>query len=777
MRQRAVEEYEATRGRWMVLEGGVFFTAAFVSAALLFMVQPIIGKILLPPLGGSPAVWNTCMVFFQLLLVLGYAASHLLATRLTLRGQVAVQLAFLAAVALLPPPPVDVGGPQPDGADHPQVWLVRTLMVTVGLPFFAVATLAPLLQAWLARGREGSRGDPYRLYAASNAGSLLGLLAYPLLVEPSLTRGQQTIAWTLGFRLLVPLVAAAAAFAISRAGRENRGTQDRGNSQFEPPTALRQRLLWGALAAVPSSLVLGVTLHLSTDVAAVPLLWVVPLGLYLTTYVIAFLPGRLVHTKWLSRIAVFTTTAVVWSMLDGTKDNLPLILALHLANFFVLTLCCHKRLADLRPGADRLTEFYLCMSLGGFVGGCVTALLAPRVFQTVAEYPLAIGLACILSSASCLSASGVRTRAWSRFWELAQPAILFIVAGPILLGVDAWVRGGGIERLAGSAVGVISPTTLHTALVVWLPVLALLAAWRWLGDTAFAAVGTSLLIATTFFGAGRSLWLERTFFGVLRVSEDRSGQWHTLMHGSTVHGVQAVHGNKRAWPTTYYHPTGPIGSIIAATHAEGRLHRMGVIGLGVGSLAAYCDDSIEADFYEIDDAVIRIAERSDLFTFLADARESRQAKIVVHHDDGRLGIERAVDGRFDLVVVDAFSSDAIPVHLLTREAVELYLRKASPMGVVAFNISNRHFDLRPVLASIVESLGVRARIFDDEQVSQAERGEGKYASLWVVVAASEEALQSIVRREPRWAVLQARVQKRFCWTDDYSSMWGILHRP
>lgn len=754
--------------------GKVCFAAAtFLSAALLFMVQPMAGKILLPLLGGSPAVWNTCMVFFQLVLLAAYGYAHFLATRFSARSQIFLHVAIMLIVAGLPPPPIDVGAPGP--ADGPQGWLLKTLALTVGLPFFAIAGLAPLLQSWFSRmAWQGSR-DPYSLYAASNIGSIAGLLAYPLVIEPWLTRSQQFAMWTWGFRLLAVVVGVCGWLLATRGGDPGmaRGGEE---SQSKTESGLSQRAFWCLLSGVPSSLVLGVTQLLATDVASIPLLWVIPLTLYLTTYVLAFSPRIKLTSQTWGRLAVPTMLGVVWIMLSGMITPLWFVVSLHLANFFLVAMCCHKRLEESRPAAHQLTEFYFCISLGGLIGGLFSTLIAPRIFDTIAEYPLALGAACLLRPSGPAKPGGTPA-AW-RHWLL--PACLGVAVVWVLPALHAWMKYGGLARLSSSSdtaaavIKSLTPRGIAYAATVLIPCAALVASLRWRGGQVFAVLVTALTLATTFFGVGRTLHRERTFFGVLRVSESLSGQWHVLTHGSTTHGIESTTSSKRLMPTAYYHPTGPVGSVVRALHAEQHSGKFAVVGLGVGTLAAYCVPGTEADFFEIDDAVIRIAENPAFFSYLTDMRNRPDTVIRTHHNDGRLGMAEMPDDTFDLVVIDAFSSDAIPTHLITLEAIAIYANKCRPHGILAFNISNRHFELRPVLADVGASLGMTAGFMLDTSIAPADRADGKLESLWVALTRTPEGFASLVRENPAWQPLHGTPQGPLCWTDDYSSVLGVL---
>lgn len=442
--------------------------------------------------------------------------------------------------------------------------------------------------------------------------------------------------------------------------------------------------------------------------ASIPLLWVIPLTLYLATYVLAFSPRIQLSARTWGRLAVPSMLGVVWIMLSGMVTPLWFVVSLHLANFFLVAMCCHKRLEESRPAADQLTVFYFCISLGGLIGGLFSTLIAPRIFDTIAEYPLALGVACLLRPTGPAKQDGTQA-AW-RQWLL--PACLGVAVVWVLPTLHAWLKYGGLTRLSSS-----SDTA---AAVIGRPHATRHCLRR---DRRDSVCGTGGIVTLArrqgvrcsrdradagdhFFGVGRTLHRERTFFGVLRVSDSLSGQWHVLTHGSTTHGIESTTGSKRLMPTAYYHPTGPVGSVVRALHAERHFGKFAVVGLGVGTLAAYCVPGTEADFFEIDDAVIRIAENPAFFSYLTDMRNRPDTVIRTHHNDGRLGMAEMPDDTFDLVVIDAFSSDAIPTHLITLEAIAIYANKCRSHGILAFNISNRHFELRPVLADVGASLGM-----------------------------------------------------------------------
>jgi len=679
----------------------LFAATVFLAAALLFLVQPMVARMVLPRFGGGPAVWTTCMVFFQAALLGGYLYAHLGATRLSSRRLIIVHLVLLLVAALALPIAVPSGWLPPAEGD-PIPSLLGAVAVAAGLPFFVISASTPLLQRWYVDAAGASGRDPYLLYAASNAGSLLGLIAYPVLVEPQFGIRDQGIAWSAGYVALIALSATCG----WRAWKSNYGpTDEPRRAAAAPPLNWRVRLGWVSLALVPSSLMLSVTAALSTDIPPVPMLWAAPLALYLLTFVIAFgCPAdRLRWAAWGPAVAVGLEAAAMYWM-TGSAPPLLGALALHLAAFAAVALGCHAEVAATRPPAGRTTEFYLCLSVGGVLGGLVNAIVAPAVFDSVAEFPLG----------------------------LAAAAVVIPVT-------RAAVRG-----------------------VAWKPLLA-----------AGGAAAAGLLIATVTVTSGmRVIYQERSFFGVSRVILGQNENTHQLMHGAVEHGAQVLNSDpaRRIAPLIYYHPDGPIGQLFQARMKARDDTPVGVVGLGCGSLAYYWRKDQPFVFFEIDPAVIRIARNPALFTFLRDSK----ARCEIVSGDARRSLEAEPDGRFGLLVIDAFSGDAIPVHLLTTEAVELYRRKLAPGGVIAFHISNNHFELEPVLAAIsarLELFGVSRRDRGTD-LTEADRRRGRVPCHWLLLAPTADGLRWIAD-DRRWKPLSSRAGQR-AWTDDHANVLGAL---
>ncbi len=719
----------------------VFTFAVFASAALLFLVQPMAARWALPVFGGTPAVWTTAMLLFQLLLLAGYAYAHALANWLSPRRQVVVHAAVMlvCGVAL----PISLPAPLAEWASASQgqqsAWRVLVVLgACAGGPFFAVSTLGPLLQRWFAGTGHRRAHDPYFLYAASNAGSLVGLLGYPLIVEPSLGLGAQGWWWSAGYAGVVVMVVACGLFVRGKT------RHDPGSSQAAKPRASvvtwRSRAAWVALAFVPSSLMLGVTLKLTTDVAAFPLLWVLPLAVYLLTFVLAFGqasgdPGRFPAVLWWL-LAPALAVAVVGSTLLPVVLSLPL----HLLGLLVGGLVCHGRLAATRPPADRLTEFYLLLAVGGALGGLFNALLAPLVFNDVWEYPIALSLVGVAAAV----ALGKPELRWRSALVVAAVSVVVLMAG------GRWLVRAMPELPAMVALG---PFVL--AALVFAGVRR--PAWS-------AAVLAALFMASPRAFEQTSRLRTRSFFGVHTVSTSPDGSLRIYAHGTTRHGMQRLDPDADSRDVAYYGASGPVGDVFEAVEPE----RFAVVGLGIGTLAAYGAAGAHADLIEIDPEVVRIARDESLFTYLSGAK----CEIEVIVADGRLAIERAEQGGYDLIVLDAFSSDSIPVHLVTVEAMEAYRRALKPGGVILMNISNRSMNLRPVVAGLAQATGLEARVRDDLGVDPVlgERPAWRFPSQWAVFT---EDAGLFAKLDAKWADLDG-IETGRVWTDDYANPLSVI---
>ena len=701
----------------------------FWSAYLLFLVQPMTGRLVLPLLGGTPAVWTTCLVFFQAVLLVGYAWAHLI-SRWHPPIQVLVQLAVLAGALVVLPIGLDSGW-QPPASDVPVGWLLTVLVLSVGLPVFALATNAPTLQRWFSRSDDERRHDPYFLYAVSNAGSLLGLLSYPLLWEPLVPLSLQRQVWSIAYAMLVILVGACGVFTRGR-----RAWTQAAETGVHAEITARRAVRWMALAAVPSSLTAGVTAYVTTDLAPIPLLWVVPLAIYLITFITSFGGHVLRPDQPVVRLFPLVALPLAAWHLGGDAPSW-VVLVLHLVSFAVIAALCHGRLADDRPGADQLTAFYLWVALGGVAGGLLNAVIAPLAFRTFTEYPLVLVLASI---AVWPTASARRADALFRWVPIAAGIIWTLAA-----------------RMP-------DPTA---ALAIFVAQLALPQLRHRELRMAIAIVTVVLVAKLWIVDRQQRVHVARSFFGVLRVIEDFRPGYRALIHGATLHGLQATAGDQRREPMTYFTREGPIGQALAAASPRLAGAAVGIVGLGAGELAALAEPGQRWTFFEIDPLVDRIARDPARFTYLRDAR----AAVDVVIGDGRISLAR-MDERFGMLVIDAFSSDVVPTHLLTREALAIYLQRLQSDGVLAFHISNRFADLRPVVAAVTADAGLDALVQFDPGGERSGSLPPRSPSLWVV-SARRGMLPHALSADSRWSPLLAPDGQQ-PWTDERVNLVGIL---
>ena len=662
----------------------LFAATTFLSAFLLFAIQPIFAKMVLPILGGSSSVWAVALLFFQAALLAGYTYAHLLTRNVppAFTGFVHIAVALLALTVL--PIGLREGWREPPAGD-PYLWQLGLFTVAVGLPFFAVAANAPLLQAWFARSGHPHAKDPYFLYGASNLGSLIALLGYPFLLEPAFGLTALSSYWTILYCVLIAAIAACFVLVRSRSGSAAVAEQLAAEDAGAPPT-WRERAAWCGLALVPAALLTSFTTHVSTDVASAPLLWVLPLALYLSTFVLAF-QTRIPLPMWL--LAPLQFAAVIFALLELSQtkhDNWTLTASAGVAAFFLAALMAHRTLFLARPRARYLTEFYLWMSFGGVLGGLFAGLLAPRIFPEVFEYPLLIALS--LACRPGIFGQNVSLRR-EMIWMLGILAagLLLILRGPLLAASYGYTFGEwGITP-------VIALVFAVAAVLFW-------------GRGARQVTAVLLMFAVIVMlpSSVKRGQAQRSYYGVYRVSLSEEGDFNILTHGTTLHGAQRIRDARGkiiadVTPGTYYYPDSPMAAAVKITQAHldsiGDTGRFGVIGLGAGSLACYSRKHEEWRFFEIDPIVVDIASKSNHFTFLANC----QPKLDVVIGDARLTLAKEEDNSFDLLIVDAFTSDAVPVHLMTAEALQLYARKLTDGGVVVLHISNRYLDLDSVLGA------------------------------------------------------------------------------
>lgn len=739
---------------------GLFAITIFTGATLLFLVQPMIAKMVLPLLGGSPSVWNTCMVFFQALLLAGYAYAHWSVKALGLRRQV-----LLHGVVLLIPLGLWAGGIPPISkplgiptGDYPILWLLKTLAVCIGPAFLVVSTCGPLMQRWFSGTGHAAAKDPYFLYAASNGGSMIALLAYPLLIEPMLTLAQQRRVWSVGYVLF-------AALSLLCAVRTHRSKAVPLTVASEGPaekTPARQRLRWVLLALVPSSFMLAVTQYLSTDIAAIPLLWIVPLAIYLLTFILAFSKWQLMPLHVLSRFFPILAIALGLIFLLSRHDPMWIIIMLNLAALFMGCLMCHVQLARARPGPSGLTGFYLLIALGGVLGGMFNALLAPVIFKSLLEYPIILAAACMLRPASSDAPRSIGDKAldaglavipftiWvSSGWVLATATVFFNFLGR--LGLPLVELSGDIKLLFTAGLPV-----LVCYLLVRRPIRL--------------GAGLGILLVGCALVQGSRVQEIRTFFGAYTVEEagSESHRMRQLLHGTTLHGAQWLDPARRSEPLIYYHRKGPIGAVFQAFGAKPLFDQVALVGLGAGTLTSYGRAGQTLTVFEIDPAVIKLASNPANFTYIQDCR----AKVEFVLGDARQSLAAQPDGKFGLIVLDAFSSDAVPVHLLTAEAVKVYASKLKPGGLLAFHISNRYLDLQSVLVAVAANLSLTAIVREDYVDDTESRNDGHWNSTWVCMSRQPEDLAPL-EADRNWSLL-ARQTTDLLWTDDYSSFVGIF---
>ena len=730
----------------------LFGPTLFLSAFLLFWFEPMVGKMMLPLLGGAASVWITCLLFFQLTLLTGYIYAHLLERFVKLRSQIFVH-ALLMFAALVFLPIHFAGGPNEAAVRHPAIWLLGQLLVTAGIPFAVVSTTAPLLQNWLSKTSTASARDPYFLYAISNGGSLIALLGYPLFIEPHMGAHVQSSLWLAGYGALALMVFATSAMvwrnaepasqprSSSFSGSENEG------SQSNAPL-WKTRIYWMAAACVPSALMLAVTNHILLNLASVPFLWVIPLAVYLITFMLAFGRRIRVSTEWMSRILpvvlLLLFPLVASSKSAGVRLNWVLM-AGHIMVLLAGALLCHSALAASRPVPRYLTEFYFWIALGGAIGGAFTAVVAPFIFQTVFEYPLLVAMIAFFRSTPNAQ-DQINWRDW------IYPAALGLLVAAIFL-LFRW-----------ASVDITTNVTLPVsanAVIVLCAYLLRKRRFRFALALAVLIFGYRLALPPLFEDDAELLYRGRNFFGIKKVVFDVDSNMRKLLHGDTMHGLESLDPALAGQPLSYYHETGPVGDVMKMMSERPNQH-IGVVGLGTGSIAGYTQPNRRITFFDVDPQVYTIAQ--GFFTFLR--RCGKNCEVVI--GDGRLSIEKAGDHEFDLLILDAFDSDSIPAHLVSREAIRTYLSKLKPDGLLLFHVSNRFMDVESLVAAVVTDAALEARVrYDDD-----EEPTGKSTSDYVAAARRSADLGSLAENE-NWSEV-AKPQGIAPWTDDYSNMLTII---
>src|SRR5256714_3389914 len=726
----------------------VYAAAIFLSAALLFAVQPMFTKMVLPRLGGSPSVWSVAMVFFQAVLLAGYAYAHALTSYLPGKRSVIVHLAVMVAATLFLPLAIASWWGRPPADATAALWLLGLFTVSIGLPFFALSSNGPLLQAWFARTDHPAAANPYFLYAASNIGSFLALLSYPFVMEPLTTLGQQTRGWAVLFVVLIVLIAWCGVLML-RAARAADAPAI--GASLEPAPTWANLARWVVLAAIPSALLISVTSHISTDIAAAPFMWVIPLALYLATFVIVFSTKPMLRHEWMVGIEPLFIVALVGVMVFDIRQYIFAILALNVATFFVITMVCHGELARSRPAARYLTGFYMWMSAGGVIGGIFAGLIAPNIFSWVLEYPALIVLA-ILCRPGLEMPHDTRTRL---LW-LGAAAVVALVAFPGL--TERYVTDEKTFNWTIGAMLVVAGLVSREALP-------------------FAAVIAVVFIIGTAYKPDSELReTMRSFFGVHKITETADGRFRVFLHGTTIHGAERVRDDAgepitgRPPLITYYHPNSPMGVTVKAVRARvGGPIEVAVVGLGTGTFACFSEPGDSFKFYEIDASVEKLARDENRFHYIKECAPD----VSVVLGDARLMVADSPD-KYDLIVLDAFSSDAIPIHLMTREAMATYVSKLAPGGIVLMHVSNRHLELASVVAGIAHANGLVSRV--NNRAARDDEEDARYIfTSTVVISAREEKDFGELLDDKDWQPIEPAPGQRF-WTDDYSNVVGAIIR-
>jgi len=745
-----------------------FVSAIFTSAVLLFLVEPLAGRLVLPLFGGSPSVWNTCMVFFQIVLLAAYAYAHLLSTRASLRSQMIIHCAVLAAAAVCLPvrlPWVPETGPCPVAR------LLISLTASIGPLFFAISATNPLMQSWFSRLGTAFSRDPYGLYAASNLGSLIGVLSYPLFIQHVLSLESQGIMIAFGYGLLALFILTCGCYCYCHSYPDH------------PPPSVREpagrlngwrQARWILLAAMPASLMLGLTTYVTSDMASVPLFWAVPLAIYLTSFILMFsslaspalkLSRLIMPFSAIASLALLTSSEALESY-RLCQSTVLTGLGAHLLAFLALCCVCHGEIYRDRPSTGHLTSFYMLIALGGVLGSSLNCFAAPVLFDSPLEYPLVLVLAIIFLSdppGRIIADNDKRPlqpddRGLSRSLRLARPlffkAIAVLVIGTIAHWLEPWIR---------SSLSMLDPQARILALAAWIfgPALLLISAlcasateYRLL-----LAVLLAIAIQRYCFVDSSTVRQSRNFFGCMSLRLNESGDKIEQWSGPTRHGQQSTDPWKRDEAMTYYSPTGPGGSVLTELTGDERGRAIAVIGLGVGTLASYADKGDSLTFYEINPDVIEVADKPFYFTYLRAAR-NRGAEINIIEGDGRLKIGEAPDRSFDIIVLDAFSSDFIPTHLLTREAIAVYKSKLKDDGLILFHLSNKYYDLSPVIARTAAESGLlSARLNDTQSNSEKDSSE------WLAATGNDEFFLMLTGKLG-FEYVPENMEKR-PWSDDF----------
>lgn len=724
------------------------FSISFVAAFLLFSSQPMITKMVLPELGGAPAVWNTAVFTFQFLLLLGYGYAHALSRLPSLKVQWAIHAVVVVAAFFLLPLTVSIAG-DPSIFDRPISTLLFALMLQVGLPFFCLAATAPLLQSWVVHSHHPLAAQPYRLYSASNLGSFCGLLGYVFVIEPVLVVSAQSIAWT---GLFIAVMAA----LLLLGWRVRQAPRALATAQVHEALPVKNYVWWVILAFVPSSLSLGVTTYITTDIAAIPLLWVLPLAIYLLSYVDAFSARpRFVATA--QRIAV-TSGAVAIAAFFMLHT---FAIVFHLFAVGVLCFAIHGALSERKPASAFLTHYYVCLSFGGMLGGLLNGMVAPVLFNAAFEYPLMVWLACMLAFYMHSCRHGLAESIKSSSHWLAATLMLAIVT-PVfaVLTYKNYVKGSSKAISVQAVAERMDTEGLIIVGAIGVVIVLLHVFDRMRLYMALAAMLSLVMLGGDIHSNNTTLSQTRNFFGVLKVYKNAANKTHLFSHGTTQHGLQSLDPEYALKPVSYYAPLKEIFYTIPAA----RKFPFAVLGLGVGTVKCFGNKASHVDFFEIDEMVKTIAEDSRYFTYLRDCPGTHAIVI----GDGRVEIAKQPAEKYGLIVLDAYSSDSLPVHLITTQAIQIYMDKLVSGGILAFNVSNRHMDLRPLLGATARALGWVAYTKSFSSNTTLE-----YPSVWVVLAKKPQDLAPVFAKHKGWKAVGETSHRP--WSDDFSNVIQYLH--
>lgn len=724
----------------------VYAITLILSAFLLFSVQPMFSRMILPLLGGTPSVWNTAMVFFQAALLGGYAYAHMTSRWLSPRHQAILHIALLGLCVLSLPFALPPGTILPPGSEaNPMFWQLGLMVTALGGPFLVLSGSAPMLQRWFSVTSHKDAANPYFLYAASNIGSFAALIAYPTIIELTLGTVDQSRAWFYGYVALIVMVAMTACITFRQGSGKSRAHTETENQNI-PRVTNADRLQWLLIALMPSSLMLSVTTYITTDIASIPLIWIFPLSLYLVTFIIAFSrkPPLGLKTSYILQTTLMAVICVMFIRNMMTNTSLYPIL-IHLALFFLCALTAHLALAARRPHARHLTEFYLIISLGGCLGGVFNTLIAPNIFPVAFEYPIGLGLAMFIPFISGIFK--IEKQELAKSGVILIPLALVSIGSLLFPALTPWQMGC---------------TILSLALLLWL-----------MNRNAYFVL--ALGIATIFaFHPGinwstvsQLRYIDRNFFGISKVIDSKSGHTRLFMHGTTLHGAQAQIDPYKLTPLTYYYREGPVGDIFTLAREIQMPLNIAVLGLGTGTVTCHGEKADHFDFFEIDPAVIGIAQNPDMFTYLKDCGP----EVAVIEGDARIKLAEQPDRSYDMIYLDVFSSDSIPVHMMTREAFQIYFSKLKPGGMLAINISNRHLRLAPLVASISKDLGAEARFrsYGGKVLApEITAAPAKYA----IVTENAAIIKKLDEFYPEWAPVDEPLIRP--WTDDYANFLKIL---